>query len=83
MNNAGEAREGDRCTEPQPQKAGFIILKSAEVNLSPAGEGDMRSSALKKLDLVLGCFHSSLRTTEDQTDRYIAGLRNPDIQILG
>jgi histidinol phosphatase-like PHP family hydrolase len=31
---------------------------------------------------VLGCFHSSLRKTEDQTKRYIAALNNPDIQIL-
>ncbi|HEY1049703.1 MAG TPA: PHP domain-containing protein, partial [Prosthecobacter sp.] len=65
------------------KKQGFTILKSAEVNLSPAGEGDMKPAALKKLDVVLGCFHSSLRTTDDQTDRYLAGLRNPDIQILG
>ncbi len=43
----------------------------------------MKPSALKKLDVVLGCFHSSLRTTDDQTDRYLAGLRNPDIQIFG
>lgn len=61
----------------------FTILRSAEMNLSPTGEGDMRTSALRKLDLVLGCFHSALRRTEDQTSRYIAGLRNPDIQILG
>ncbi|MDB6005293.1 MAG: hypothetical protein JWR15_2280 [Prosthecobacter sp.] len=65
------------------KKQMFTILKSAEVNLSPQGEGDMKSAALKKLDVVLGCFHSSLRTTEDQTNRYLAGLRNPDIQILG
>jgi DNA polymerase (family 10) len=38
---------------------------------------------LRKLDLVLGCFHSSLRTKEDQTQRYLAALRNPDIHILG
>lgn len=65
------------------KKQDFTILKSAEVNLSPAGEGDMKPAALKKLDVVLGCFHSSLRTTDDQTDRYLAGLRNPGIQILG
>ena len=53
------------------------------MNLSPTGEGDMGTSALRKLDLVLGCFHSALRRTEDQTSRCIAGLRNPDIQILG
>jgi histidinol phosphatase-like PHP family hydrolase len=43
----------------------------------------MEPEALAKLDLVLGCFHSKLRRTEDQTDRYLAALRNPDIQILG
>ena len=41
------------------------------MNISPTGEGDMRTSALQKLDLVLGCFHSALRRTEDQTSRYI------------
>jgi DNA polymerase (family 10) len=35
------------------------------------------------LDIVLGSFHSSLRTTQDQTDRYLAALRNPNIQIFG
>jgi putative hydrolase len=61
----------------------FTILRSAEMNLSPEGAGDMRPTALRKLDLVLGCFHSALRRKEDQTSRYLAGLRNPDIQILG
>jgi DNA polymerase (family 10) len=32
---------------------------------------------------VLGAFHSSLRTKDDQTERYLAALRNPQIQILG
>ncbi|MDB6004825.1 MAG: polX 1, partial [Prosthecobacter sp.] len=49
----------------------------------PSGEGDIKLSALKKLDVVLGCFHSALRLTEDQTSRYLAGLRNPGIHILG
>lgn len=58
-------------------------LRSIELNLNPEGKGDLSSSCLRKLDLVLGCFHSSLRKTEDQTKRYIAALNNPDIQILG
>jgi histidinol phosphatase-like PHP family hydrolase len=61
----------------------FTVLRSAELNLSPEGEGDMNADAMGELDLVLGCFHSALRRTEDQTDRYIAGLRNSQIQILG
>lgn len=59
------------------------VLQSVELNLNPAGGGDMTQESLRRLDLVLGCFHSSLRKKEDQTARYIAALRNPDIQILG
>jgi histidinol phosphatase-like PHP family hydrolase len=58
-------------------------LRSIELNLNPLGEGDMDKRSLARLDLVLGCFHSSLRKKEDQTNRYIAALRNPSIQILG
>ncbi|HET6145653.1 MAG TPA: PHP domain-containing protein [Candidatus Acidoferrales bacterium] len=61
----------------------FRVLRSIELNLSPRGAGDMDETALNKLDVVLGCFHSSLRKTEDQTERYVAALRNPTIQILG
>ena len=59
------------------------VLRSIEVNLSPTGEVDMSVPSLNKLDLVLGCFHSSLRKKDDQTERYIAALRNPAIHILG
>ena len=59
------------------------MLRSIELNLNPRGEGDMNPRSLARLDLVLGSFHSSLRTTEDQTERYLAALRNPHIQILG
>ena len=46
-------------------------------------EQRMEPSSLRKLDLVLGCFHSALRRNEDQTERYLAALRNPSIHILG
>jgi histidinol phosphatase-like PHP family hydrolase len=62
---------------------GFRVLRSVELNLSPVGAGDMDHAALKRLDLVLGCFHSALRRKEDQTERYLAALRNPSIHILG
>lgn len=59
------------------------VLRSIEMNLTPAGEADLDPSAAAELDIVLGCFHSSLRRKEDQTARYLAALRNPAIQILG
>jgi len=63
--------------------AKLTVLRSVELNLNPRGEGDMLPNCLSRLDIVLGSFHSSLRTTQDQTDRYLAALRNPNIQILG
>ena len=61
----------------------LIVLRSTEMNLNPRGEGDMSSDSLRSLDLVLGSFHSALRTIEDQTERYLAALRNPHVHILG
>src|SRR5207249_6071804 len=61
----------------------LTVLHSIEMNLNPLGEGDMEPAALRSLDLVLGSFHSALRRKEDQTERYLAALRNPHIQILG
>lgn len=65
------------------QTRDLTVLRSIEMNLSPRGEGDMDPKALARLDIVLGAFHSALRKKEDQTPRYLAALRNPDIQILG
>jgi putative hydrolase len=61
----------------------LTVLRSIEMNLNPRGEGDMPPDSLRSLDLVLGSFHSALRTTKDQTDRYLAALRNSHIHILG
>lgn len=43
----------------------------------------MDEKALARLDIVIGCFHSALHKKEDQTERYLAALPNPAIQILG
>jgi len=63
--------------------AHVTVLCSIEMNLNPRGEGDMSPDSLRSLDLVLGSFHSALRTTEDQTERYLVALRNPQTHILG
>ena len=61
----------------------FRVLRSLEMNLSPTGEGDMEPESLEPLDLILGSFHSQLRKKEDQTARYVAGVRNPHVNVLG
>jgi histidinol phosphatase-like PHP family hydrolase len=71
--NAALSKSGSQLT----------VFRSIEMNLNPRGEGDMSPDSLLGLDLVLGSFHSALRTTEDQTERYLAALRNPHVHILG
>lgn len=61
----------------------FRILRSLEMNLDMSGEGDMDPETLAPLDLVLGSFHSQLRKTEDQTERYLGAVRNPNVNVLG
>jgi histidinol phosphatase-like PHP family hydrolase len=63
--------------------SGLQVLHGLELNLNREGQGDIDPVALAGLDVVVGSFHSSLRETTDQTDRYLAALRNPTIQILG
>jgi histidinol phosphatase-like PHP family hydrolase len=79
------ARQGAEIDSWNEGKNGgsLQILKSIELNLSPGGQGDMEPAALARLDFVLGSFHSALRKTDDQTDRYLAALANPEINVLG
>ncbi|MFN2622152.1 MAG: PHP domain-containing protein [Chthoniobacterales bacterium] len=79
---AKQAREIEAVNKGS-RGSGVTVLRSIEMNLNPRGEGDMDPKSLARLDIVLGAFHSALRTKEDQTSRYLAALRNPDIQILG
>ena len=70
--NRGFEEEGDA----------FRVLRSMEVDLFPDGSLDMDDESLGSLDLVLGAFHSELRSKDDQTDRYLAALRQPHLHVL-
>ena len=70
-------------SEMRTSAKSLTVLHSIEMNLNPLGEGDMEPAALRSLDIVLGSFHSALRRKDDQTERYLAALGNPHIQILG
>lgn len=81
---ATQLREIDALNhEMEGGGSGFRVVKAVEMNISPDGTGDMEPDALDELDLVLGSFHSKLRITEDQTERYLANLRNPHVHVLG
>ena len=58
------------------------VLRSIEMNVTPSGEGDVDPKVLRSLDIVLGSFHSSLRKTDDQTERYMSALAHPQLHVL-
>jgi putative hydrolase len=60
----------------------FRVLRSMEVDLFADGSIDMDDESLWGLDLVLGAFHSALRATNDQTERYLTALAQPTLNVL-
>ena len=81
------AKQGAEIESVNDELAGrgakLRVLRSIEVNLNPQGEVDMEDAALDALDVVVGSFHSKLRVKEDQTERYLAALRNRHVNVLG
>jgi putative hydrolase len=82
MDEATLLRQGVEIDRLNVGGDGPRILRSIEMNLSPEGQGDMDPDVLRGLDLILGAFHSKLRLTDDQTDRYLAAVRNPSVHVL-
>jgi histidinol phosphatase-like PHP family hydrolase len=82
MDEATLLRQGVEIDNFNATGGGPRILRSIEMNLSPEGEGDMDPDILAGLDIVLGAFHSKLRVVEDQTERYLAAVRNPTVHVL-
>lgn len=81
---AAQAQEIDAVNKAIAEEGGdFRVLRSMEMNIDVRGDGDMDPPVFDLFDLVLGSFHSALRTTDDQTPRYLAALDNPDIDIIG
>jgi histidinol phosphatase-like PHP family hydrolase len=86
MDEARLADQGRRIDELNAELASegstFRVLRSIEMDVFPDGSPDMPPEVLAPLDLVLGAFHSKLRVTEDQTERYVAALREPSVHVL-
>jgi histidinol phosphatase-like PHP family hydrolase len=78
-----QGRRIDELNETlQADGSAFRVLRSVEMDVFDHGEGDMDPAVLDELDIVLGAFHSKLRSTDDATERYIAALRNPHVHVL-
>jgi len=86
MDEARLAAQGQRIDRLNAERGAagdpFRVLRSMEMDVFWDGVADMGPEALAPLDLVLGAFHSKLRVREDQTERYLAAIRNPAVQVL-
>jgi putative hydrolase len=83
MDEAELGEEGEEIDALNAERDGRpLALKSIEMDVFEDGSGDTDPAALRRLDVVLGAFHTKLREREDRTDRYLAALRNPDVHVL-
>ena len=86
MDEEGFARQANEIEDvrhdPALRSRGFRLLHGIEMNVTPEGFGDMDPTFLRSLDLVLGAFHSKLRLTEDQTERYLAAIRTGGMDVF-
>jgi putative hydrolase len=80
---AAHVRRIDELNEELADEGGgFRVLRSIEMDVFVDGAADMEPADLEPLDLVLGAFHSKLRVREEQTERYLATLRNASVDVL-
>jgi histidinol phosphatase-like PHP family hydrolase len=84
MDEDALVRQGEEIDRLNDELCGkrFRVLRAVETNLSPDGHSDLDPSFLARFDFVLGAFHSRLRVTDDQTERYLAALKGSRFDVL-
>ncbi len=74
----------DVIAEINERVAPFRLLAGMEVDILSAGTLDMEDELLERLDVVVGSVHSKLAMDpQPMTDRMVAALANPHVDILG
>jgi putative hydrolase len=77
-------RQLDVVEELNAELAPFRILTGIEVDILDDGGLDQLPELLARLDVVVGSVHSKLRMgREEMTDRMLAAIANPHLDILG
>ncbi len=62
---------------------GFTLLKATEVDIKADGSIDFPDELLEKLDIVVASVHSGFKQGKQKiTDRIIAAIRNPYVNII-
>ena len=74
----------DVVAELNKELAPFRILTGMEVDILDDGELDLEDEMLERLDVVVASVHSKLRMERvGMTERMVAALANPHVDILG
>jgi putative hydrolase len=60
----------------------FWLIKGVEANIRASGELDLAPDEAERFELVLAAPHSKLRLAEDQTERLLIALEQPNVHIL-
>ncbi|WP_116112427.1 PHP domain-containing protein [Amycolatopsis ruanii] len=77
-------RQLDVVAELNEKLAPFRILTGIEVDILEDGSLDQRDDLLARLDVVVASVHSKLRMpSEPMTERMLAAVRNPLVDVLG
>ncbi|WP_027935561.1 PHP domain-containing protein [Amycolatopsis sp. ATCC 39116] len=77
-------RQLDVVAELNEKLAPFRILTGIEVDILEDGSLDQRDDLLERLDVVVASVHSKLRMpSEPMTERMLAAVRNPLVDVLG
>ncbi|MFV1969891.1 MAG: DNA polymerase/3'-5' exonuclease PolX [Acidimicrobiia bacterium] len=70
--------------EMRPQYPLLTILHGAELNIGPDGSIDYDADFLAGFDFGVASIHSHFDlSSEDQTDRLLAAIRNPAVNVIG
>ena len=65
------------------QRGGFRLLFGVEANIRSDGSIDVEPADRPAFDIIVAAPHSRLRSSEPQTDRLIAAVREPGVDVLG
>jgi putative hydrolase len=61
----------------------FRLIKGIEANILADGGIDMTREERRQLEVVVAAPHSALRSTADQTRRFLSAVKTPGVHILG
>lgn len=84
LSPADFARQREEIAATNEKLAPFRVLSGVELEIRAEGDLDLPDEVLAELDVVVASVHSGLRQDEEKmTQRIIAAMRNPHVDIIG